>query len=69
MPPKLREQTAEEDILWHLLGHERYEGATLSSSPERSVSRGLMGSPEQYTSEKVDDVADEPYGHDVLASP
>ena len=60
----MRDQTPEEEILWHLLEHERYAGgATLSSSPERKIERDLMGLPDQYSTKKV---AGAPYdeGHE-----
>ena len=37
-----------EQILWSLLENETHRGVTLSSSPSRSVSRRLLGSPDEY---------------------
>ena len=60
----MRDQTPEEEILWHLLEHERYAGgATLSSSPERKIERDLMGLPDQYSTKKVAGAPDDE-GHE-----
>ena len=48
------DQTDEEKVLWHMLENERYVGATLTSSPERTVERDLLGSPDQYRTSRHD---------------
>ena len=44
---------SQDEILWSLLENETHFGATLSKSPERTVRRPLLGSPEQYATDQL----------------
>ena len=58
---------SQDEILWSLLENETYYGATLSKSPERTVRRPLLGSPEQYATDQLHvNEPPPPYSHSPL---